>query len=55
MLVLDWCCMSKKGGETVDHLLLLCSFARELWTMVFGLFGVTWVMPRSTLDLLACW
>ena len=55
VLVLDWCYMCKKGGESVEHFLLHCPFARELWSMVFGLFGVTWVMPRSALDLLACW
>ena len=37
VMVLDWCCMCKNGGETVDHLLLHYSFAREIWSMVFGL------------------
>ena len=23
--------------------------------MVFGLFGVSWVMPQSVMGLLACW
>jgi hypothetical protein len=54
VMVLDWCCMCKNGGETVDHLLLHYSFAREIWSMVFGLFGV-WVMLSSTLELLECW
>jgi hypothetical protein len=55
VMVLDWCCMCKNGGETVDHLLLHYSFAREIWSMVFGLFGVYWVMLSSTLELLECW
>jgi hypothetical protein len=29
--------------------------ARDLWDMVFCLFGVDWVMPREMLDLLFCW
>ncbi len=35
----------------MDHLLPHCSFAREIWSMVLGLFGVYWVMPRSILEL----
>jgi hypothetical protein len=55
VLILDWCCMCKKAGETVDHLLLHCPFAWELWSMVFELFGVLWVMPRSIVEMLECW
>jgi hypothetical protein len=29
--------------------------AADLWSLVFGLFGVQWVMPRSVLDLFSCW
>jgi hypothetical protein len=28
--------MCKKDGQTVDHLLLHCSVARALWSMVFS-------------------
>uniref|UniRef100_A0A2N9IIR1 Uncharacterized protein n=1 Tax=Fagus sylvatica TaxID=28930 RepID=A0A2N9IIR1_FAGSY len=27
----------------------------ELWDMVFSLFGVSWVMPRSVVELLGSW
>uniref|UniRef100_A0A2N9HRV7 Kinesin motor domain-containing protein n=1 Tax=Fagus sylvatica TaxID=28930 RepID=A0A2N9HRV7_FAGSY len=54
VMVLDWCCMCKKGAESVEHLLLHCPFAGEIWSMVFGLFGVVWVM-RTILELLDCW
>ena len=37
--------MYKCNSETVDHLFLHCLVALELWDMVFGLFGVCWVMP----------
>uniref|UniRef100_A0A2N9EFL4 Reverse transcriptase domain-containing protein n=1 Tax=Fagus sylvatica TaxID=28930 RepID=A0A2N9EFL4_FAGSY len=53
--VVSWCCMCKADGETVDHLLLHCSYAKELWDMVFGLFGIQWVMPKRVIELLYCW
>lgn len=28
---MDWCCMCKQDEEYVDHLLLLCCMARELF------------------------
>ena len=27
----------------------------DLWSMVLGLFGVSWVMPQSVVGLLTCW
>jgi hypothetical protein len=55
IILVSWCCLCKADGETVDHLLLHCSLSRELWNMILALFGVQWVMPRTVLDLLACW
>lgn len=54
LMVIDWCCMCKRDGETVDHLLLHCLIARDFWDLVFSMFGVAWVMPRGVLELLAC-
>ena len=53
--ILDWCYMCKCNSETINHLFLHCPVALELWDMVFGLFGVCWVMPFSVVGLLACW
>ena len=53
--ILDWCYMCKCNGESVDHLFLHCPIAMDMWAMVFGLFGVSWVMPQSVVGLLACW
>ena len=53
LIVIDWCYMRKCAGETMDHLLLHCPTATELWSMVLGLFGVYWVMPKSVAELLA--
>ncbi len=55
LIVLDWCCMCKRVGETNDHLLLHCPMARELLDLAFSLFGVHWVMPSSVMGLLFCW
>ena len=55
IVVVNWCYLCKANGESVDHLLLYCSFSRELWDLVFAFFGVHWVMPETALNLLACW
>ena len=53
--ILDWCYMCKCNGELVDHLFLHYPVPRDLWSMILGLFGVSWVMPQSVVGLLACW
>ena len=47
--------MCKCNSETVDRLFLHCLIAMELWDMVFGLFGVSWVMPMFVVEFLAYW
>uniref|UniRef100_A0A2N9ELX8 Reverse transcriptase domain-containing protein n=1 Tax=Fagus sylvatica TaxID=28930 RepID=A0A2N9ELX8_FAGSY len=42
-----WCCMCKKGWETVDHLLIHCEVAAALWGFVFQRFGIQWVLPAK--------
>jgi hypothetical protein len=54
-VVIDWCCMCKKNGESMDHLLLHCEVARDLWSYIFSLFGIEWVMPQTVLELLTSW
>jgi hypothetical protein len=29
-VVVKWCCMCKKNGKSIDHLLIHCKIAREL-------------------------
>ena len=53
--VLEWFFMCKRCGELVDHLLLHCPIAYELWSMVFCLFGIHWAMPDKVSELLASW
>jgi hypothetical protein len=55
LIVVGWCCMCKKSEESMDHFLLHCEVARNLWSALFTLFDVTWVMPERVIDLLACW
>ena len=55
VLVLDWCYMCKKCGESVDHLLLHCPIACEMWSLVFCLFGIHWVMPQKVFELFESW
>jgi hypothetical protein len=47
--------MCKWSNESIDHLFLHCDVARDLWSAIFSLFGVTWVMPETVLDMLVCW
>jgi hypothetical protein len=47
--------MCKRSGKSIDHLLHHCEVTRELWVLIFHLFGVEWVMPRRVIELLASW
>ena len=51
IIVLGWCYMCKRCGEVLDHLLLPCPVAFELWSLVFCLFGLHWVMPHKVIQL----
>ena len=53
--LVSWCCMCKANGESVDHLLLHCVYAKELWDLVLAMFGMCWVMPCSVRELFATW
>jgi hypothetical protein len=55
IIIMDWCCMCKAGGESVNHLFIHCPVASDLWNMFFHLFGVLWVMPKGVVDLLSGW
>lgn len=45
--VVSWCCMCKEGRETMKYLLAIYPVARDLWDMIFALFGVQSVMPKG--------
>ena len=51
--MVDWHCMYKRTGETIDHILVHYEVASELWGLIFQFFGVEWVMPRRVVELLS--
>jgi ABC-type long-subunit fatty acid transport system fused permease/ATPase subunit len=51
----NYCCMCKAAEETVDHLLLHCGVAREIWSFVFRSFGIDGVLLNSFTELLFGW
>jgi hypothetical protein len=55
VIVVDWCYMCKRNGESVDHLLFHCEVACTILNVFFNRFGLSWVMPRQVVDLFACW
>jgi WD40 repeat protein len=54
-MLVDRCCLCKRDGESVDHLLPHCDVASVLWNNIFICFSMFWVMPRRVIDLFACW
>jgi hypothetical protein len=38
--------MCKKNVEAVDHFLCHCGTTYALWSSIFGLYGLMWIMPR---------
>ena len=50
-----WCCMCRNADEMMDHLLLHCWFARQLWDFVFKFVGIDWVFPLNVPTLLFGW
>ena len=53
--LVNWCCMCWCDEETVDHILLHCKFAYALWSEVFLIFGIQWVMLKTVASLLFGW
>ena len=55
LLLVNWFCMCWCNGETVDHLLINCEIAHTLWSEVFMIFGIHWVLPDKVASLLFGW
>lgn len=47
--------MCKKGVESYNHILLWCHIVYELWTVVYGLLRINWVIVGSMRDELWAW
>lgn len=54
IIIVDWCCICKSNGSRQIILSSLWG-ATGLWTFVFCLVGMNWVMPKSVSELLFCW
>ena len=55
LIIMDWGFLCKSQRESVAYLFLHCAVAWELWSLIFCLFEVSWVMPYSVMELLLCW
>jgi hypothetical protein len=51
IIVINRCCICKKNGESVDHLLLFCEVACVLGNAIFSRFRLSCVVPRQVVDL----
>jgi hypothetical protein len=51
---MDRCCLCERDGKFMNYLLLHCDVASILWNNIFTCFGMSWVMPRSIIDLFVC-
>uniref|UniRef100_A0A5B6YS94 Reverse transcriptase zinc-binding domain-containing protein n=1 Tax=Davidia involucrata TaxID=16924 RepID=A0A5B6YS94_DAVIN len=50
----SWC-VCKASEETRNHLLIHCPIIQAVWMLLLDLFGIYWVMSRSTLEVLTIW
>jgi hypothetical protein len=53
--VVNRCWLCESDGESVDHLLIHCGVTNALWNAILSRLGLSWVMPRSVKELMACW
>ena len=42
--LVNWCCMCHCNEEMIDHLLIHCEIAYALWSELFMIFGIPWVL-----------
>nr|XP_033510409.1 uncharacterized protein LOC104090014 isoform X2 [Nicotiana tomentosiformis] len=49
------CYMCQQQSESVNHLFLHCSVAKEIWNFFYTIFGLKWVMPQSTKQAFESW
>ena len=55
IIITVWCFMCKNHQENLNHLFIHCVVAWELCSVIFCLFGVSWMMPHSVQEMLSCW
>jgi hypothetical protein len=52
--VVNKCWLCESDGESVD-LLLHCKVKNAMWNVILSCLGLSWVMPSSVKELMACW
>ena len=50
-----WYCMCHCIEEIVNHLMIHCEKAYQLWCFVFRSFGVSWFLQRTVIEPLFEW
>lgn len=50
--LVGWWCLCRCSRKILSHLLLHCDIIYALWSGVFSMFGVRWVMPMTILSFL---
>lgn len=49
------CFLCKSEAESCNHILLWCPFSYGLWSSIYGLLGINWVMAGMVKsELIAC-
>lgn len=52
--IIYWYCMCKRSEESIEHLLLHCPVATDIWSSIFVLCGISWEMLRIVIETLKC-
>lgn len=55
MILPNICSLCLKDEETVNHLLMHCPFAREIWEEILREVGISWLFPNTISDLFQGW
>jgi len=55
MQICSRCFMCEQEAEVNNHLFIHCQIATSLWNRFLCILGVSWVMPKTTLELLNSW
>ena len=49
------CFLCGYAKETIHHLLLHCPIVSSLWEIIFSLFGLSWVFPKTIKEAVLSW
>lgn len=54
-MLVNGCFLCRKAEETWNHILLWCLVAYSLWTLVYGLLGISWVIAGNMKNKFWAW